>query len=1253
MRTTKIQIRPILETALECLPEDLAVVLRQVMGDRDSDSTEIERYQGVLKGLLKGEKIEPELRTIQEVCATIIQMIFTSYAVSTLLDIATPEAVYAQRQTLPRCLVEAYFSQEHFSLKTWLSRALNRVVESSEPQLLIAHTRTDASIHSIPSYGAQTDHRDRARRGDRDAMRALVCEEDDTVLVEHLSSLPSEASFRKALTDWASNKNRRVFLLLVDMSKSNAFEKVNYIRMSAEQCCLFGQKVFALVLHYPASSVRFLSYPALFLGNWKHAFLDGVGQMGPSLGLSESIQMACRGTSVNDANLKVQLCSAFSRMMPIVNAHLACKNLFYKGQGKSQDALHEGLFLARRNFVTSIFATPLGTSTVGSVLYNKFASYWLDQGLESTIKTACLRLQRGTTQLSVTGSIHSTILEVFNKFMVWCMKEMNTWRGLDVLQSGTEEAVGLFGFILDKLPVLPFDELILLQERGATVRAMPPVLDALQDDERPASHFPFFFFVSSCLEEVLEFAAGKLAEQFAEHDVQVHIDAPLLLQWSMDELSNPPSGGTTSSRESIVCLVVDAVLQCRSLFDQYIHQFVQWKASCSGNRFISSWLENSVLDLKSGFSIVAVHCVARCCEIDFMKAASWSMMAQRHPAVARIKEAVDSSQWQFGLLLNTVDHLECVATHEKMCDKQKWSSAFSSLLEQLSVINGVDKKLMCRVRFLCVANIVVQLPASEEVFGHIIDCISSATDDKATQRWKPSALTEKDDLRQSASLSRLFGLLKGDQRLEESLIQQFFSPLSLATMKDFQSDDFNFLLDAIENGMLRKHSHQSRVSLLRRACTYFGPHEGEPTTSDDTLGLPGLALRLINAKLSLNRQDASKFEEESAAVAFPHFIPSWLQIDGADASDDASDDQEGGLPLNTRFPFFSIYKNTLDGTLVSAVFEMLLRTVLTQSEELTSTTTLQRLLENLEVEEALVDDNRLARLQGLDFEFSSLDGSIVATLIVDARTICFVAGLARDLAISPDDSALSGPYNEMCQRLLQDIMEIPNARFADFFFSQVRRHKGEACLMQLLSAHGPLYDFPWCQEMKDGMPSMVEGQEDALRQAEEKLAETYEDEQKKARELRLCPHCGLPFGVAARECGMFKCGQDAHGVIGREVYGCGGDFQVDTAPWYRVNEDILAPLRATVEVERASLSTAHHGQMSWNRIRDYEVPELAFLVGNAVRANLVPAVSILDSCDDDDKLELVRVLIRGTDLAKSLSLLADLVEVSLCKIIFL
>ena len=166
---------------------------------------------------------------------------------------------------------------------------------------------------------------------------------------------------------------------------------------------------------------------------------------------------------------------------------------------------------------------------------------------------------------------------------------------------------------------------------------------------------------------------------------------------------------------------------------------------------------------------------------------------------------------------------------------------------------------------------------------------------------------------------------------------------------------------------------------------------------------------------------------------------------------------------------------------------------------------------------------------------------------------------------------------------------------------------------------------------------------------EEKLAEVYEDEQQKARELQLCPHCGVPFGVAAIFCGQFVCGQDAHNVIGREVYGCGRGFQVDTAPWYRVNEEVLAPLRATVEIERASLSTAHNGEISWNNMRDFQVPKLIILIESMPGASLVPAVSVLNSCKDEAKLELVRILMQGAELIQSLTLLADLVEVRLLR----
>ena len=64
------------------------------------------------------------------------------------------------------------------------------------------------------------------------------------------------------------------------------------------------QKVFyhnpSLSLHYPPSVVSITScYPALFIGNLKHIFLDGIGDQNDNLNVKYWIRLACHRNNSN------------------------------------------------------------------------------------------------------------------------------------------------------------------------------------------------------------------------------------------------------------------------------------------------------------------------------------------------------------------------------------------------------------------------------------------------------------------------------------------------------------------------------------------------------------------------------------------------------------------------------------------------------------------------------------------------------------------------------------------------------------------------------------------------------------------------------------------------------------------------------------------------------------------------------------------------------------------------------------------
>jgi len=1169
--------------------------------------------------LLEYDTDAGEIHPVQQsVCEKLVQMVITEHVVSTLLQIAKPESLFSRRHYLPKFMVDEYFiQQEHFALRKYVDGALR----SDESQLLVVHTRTDAHVRGIPSWNSNFGF-GTGRQVDQCAVRSLVCSDDKSVLIEHMDSLRSESTFRKALADWIHG-SQRIFILLIDMSKEKATEHANYARMNIEQNAL-DDKILLLLLHYPSSSsISSFSYPALFLGKWRHTFLDGVGQSGPSLAISDSIRLACEGIDSKDGPNE-QICNALEHIMPAALSRLACRKLFYKGQQLSRSSNEDGSFLERLQYLSDALSIDSGFGTAGDILRQKFASFWLDQCLITAVRAACMRLQRGTTQLSISASLHSTLLEAFDKFMAWSMMLINNWRGFDLLIDfhRSEATVALFASILMELSPPPFEELMLIQERSVLVKPMPSALDPFVGR---FALFPFFYSVSTCVEEALDFAVAETPGHCMGTDGRLSQNT--LNSATFEILKNMKDRRTRYSLVSAVALAIEAVENSNDLFGRYLRQFIAWKTGAATNPYINKW----ILDSTPERSIIAIHSLFRSRQVEFMKMASWSSLAQNksHVFLDDAGHLRDLSSWPLVLLMDSLQNLERSIV-EGSPNRNAWLARYSALLNHISIIDDLSRLVVCRVRVLCFFHALFQLsPPSAE--------IEAAAIDKLLLGQKvPSA---------TASLSVLFGIVEGNPHLEEALLWNFFSSLA-GFWGDHRVQDFTFLLEALDEGKLEHHSCQRNVALLLRACNCFGYREENQLNPQLLLVLPSLPACLLNTKLAHTCRVQPAFSESGERKSFPHYIPEWLR--GDEGGHDGSSNEEN----RNELAFFASFSHAYAGTLAAVTFDMLLGRVMHESLQSSSAELFQLMLASANGEHLNESDYiRLARTRTNHNGFLSLEGSHLGAMVADARTICFVAALARDIALGTHEgSALNEPYDGVSKPVLYQIMGLTKAKFVDFFFSEILRHKGEGRLMQVLGSGGPLHDLTWCQPMREGMPIIVADNQTALLQAEAALHEATQDEERMARELKLCPHrdCSHAFSVLERNCGQFICGRDYHHVVGREGrYGCGRPFQVDQAPSYRVDEQRLAPLRHAVNTHRAHLAASQQEETKWRRARDFITPPSLFFVDSAPLGALIsPSASLLHSfAEEDTNSKLVRVILKGTKLLDSLALLPDLIEV--------
>ena len=1106
--------------------------------------------------------------------------------------------------------------------------------------LNILHTRSDQFIHAIPSLPADRGLSSEDSETVENVLKLVHEQGPHGLIIENLSRLRSEALVRGAIQTWAQHDTRHIFLLLVDMNHQHALDRTNFVRMVVEQhLSETTKKTFALLLHYsPSSCLQSQCYPALFLGGWQHFFLDSVGDGSSEFGVDRFVALACQDTSASAASLDSRrecILQTIQALLPRILPYLASQKLFYS----NQDMIQNESFYHRKNVLGRLMETAVGDCTIGCILCQKFASMWLDHALFQTTRSASEALLRGTTQLSLSMSIQSVLIQSFQVFLGAAMADANQWMNLDLVHDGSSNAdvLKLFGLSLQRLPVLPFEELVLQRKQSSFTR-LRPLPASRHSTAKP--HFPFFNFISGYFDELVETAVERhvLTTTTENNLVELSVDECLCAVMDLIEQESGTDGNPVAvdeERRSLAKSIVHFVSRAPdndskglSLFERYLHQFLEWKLGCRADPFILNWLQSRLDNINAAGNILSIHVITRLEQRDVMKVVSFAALVEslREGAEASVAEPETSDL--FAIIFDT---LETAVAERKSLNSTQWSLLVSTVLRRADAhLSGScfdDEKLACRLRRL-----------SFFVLGDKLGFPLSVEDN----HWlygKDERLDSKEDY----SLARFVESFDVDSSTEslavDMLLQHFLSPTWQLTTTVFKDDDLSYLLQRISEGKVLGASHQTAVSLLRSAGSGGG---------QQAFGFSCDVLLLINARLQC--ESLSIFMPDSKRACLPHFVPKWLR------KESVANGQDGG-PANTTF--FANYVHCFDGMLPTVVFDLLLSAFACEAENSTSEQLFLLLQREMDSELSLNRQahTQLSRLRSVGGKEQSLRGTPLAAIALSARLLCFVAKVAHEFATEMNSLVFSGAYARDALALVTELMSLKQASWQSFFIGSILKLRGEGTLSALLSPSGVFSKFGWSQAWSVGAPTLQDGAIESLRLAERALAEAVAEEERKARELRLCPHCGQPFIVAQANCGQFSCGRDAHQVHGQpalnnavinNVQGCGQNFNLTNAPHYTSDERILAPLRTQIAEEQSKLDRCQHAAELWEHARSIVIPPLVhFVKTENPHGSFLPSSQLLSAATNREQASpqlLVQVLWESSNLVTRLHLLPDLFE---------
>ena len=463
-------------------------------------------------------------------------------------------------------------------------------------------------------------------------------------------------------------------------------------------------------------------------------------------------------------------------------------------------------------------------------------------------------------------------------------------------------------------------------------------------------------------------------------------------------------------------------------------------------------------------------------------------------------------------------------------------------------------------------------------------------------------------------------------------LQFFLSTQWLSITELFVQDDFNCLINLIKDGSVTSSRNRYLCVLIQHACKNY------PSTAGNSHGMSTAALSLMNSELCTTFEIMSEFfGDGNSRVHVPHFIPAWLS--GTTTAQSVSHRE---LDI-----FFTDYHHNY-GTcrLTAAVFEMILQNTIQKALFLSSEDLFLQLQIDMEIETNLTrkDYVRFQRLRNLQDTSMSLTGTYLSAMCIDAQLLCFVAKVAWEFATQ--GMSLTGIYRNECISTFEKVMAIPGCNWSEFFFSSIMNIRGEGTLMSLLADGGPLRSLKFCEAYILGTYPPRFEIEKILRDAERALAEAEEEEERKAKEFRLCPNCSQPFIIAELNCGQFTCGQHFHNGHGNN--GCGKSFNVNIAGYYKLNQALLAPFLDGVASARDNFIALRRSGELWDAARNFDIPILVVQsIADTGGRSFLPSFFALNSDTFSGSNLLIRQLLEGPEISMQISLLPDLIELYL------
>ena len=370
------------------------------------------------------------------------------------------------------------------------------------PNKVLCFTRSSPLIHQLPVqypssiYDMQTKPEDIQK-----TLKDLVFEKTNQLVVCKLSSVNSQRAIDEQLKNFIHSDKSNVFVIVANMQEISR-QCVNHLRIFIEETEALApqqQKLFIFLLHLSPAEFFKPCYPSLFSKGWDHCYLDTIAHCTVKgvIDIRDWFWQCCLPPQADTEQQDEggdSLITALNNILPQAIPILSSRVCFGAREGGSFSHLMAGTNRSKA------LRELLFERGVGKVLCERFRSYWKPNVMTEYLdRVVSLSKNRESTP-NIADSIQSMFKTLFFNFLVYMISRINDRFNIDILFD-RDSSPAIQMLFLDILQVFPLPSL-------SQVNVLSNNLQAPQQITH-TSCFPFFTFVSSSLEELVEEEANN------------------------------------------------------------------------------------------------------------------------------------------------------------------------------------------------------------------------------------------------------------------------------------------------------------------------------------------------------------------------------------------------------------------------------------------------------------------------------------------------------------------------------------------------------------------------------------------------------------------------------------------------------------------------------------------------------------------------------------------------------------------------